>query len=148
MEGYVLSLVHHTHPSAPKLLDDAVVRDGLADHWGRILRLQDGQVNESRGVGGWRESPHWQVSIILLFSRWEHSSVLSSPQNGVRTPAPGTSLKFLSSTCSTFGLWLGGDRFSFFQQRLALPFSPLLSSFQPWKDSMGKWVSEDGGKAG
>ena len=28
----VLSLVHHTHTAAPELLDDAVVRDGLADH--------------------------------------------------------------------------------------------------------------------
>ena len=28
----VLSLVDHTHPAAAELLDDAVVRDGLADH--------------------------------------------------------------------------------------------------------------------
>jgi hypothetical protein len=28
------------------------VRDGLADHCRRILRLWNGQVNESRGVGG------------------------------------------------------------------------------------------------
>ncbi len=28
----VLGLVHHTHPTAAQLLDDAVVRDGLADH--------------------------------------------------------------------------------------------------------------------
>ena len=28
----VLSLVDHTHPAAAQLLDDAVVRDGLADH--------------------------------------------------------------------------------------------------------------------
>ena len=28
----VLSLVNHTHPAAPKLLDDTIVRNGLADH--------------------------------------------------------------------------------------------------------------------
>ena len=29
----VLGLVDHTHAAAAELLDDAVVRDGLADHW-------------------------------------------------------------------------------------------------------------------
>src|SRR5271157_3649167 len=28
----VLGLIHHTHPAATELLDDAVVRDGCADH--------------------------------------------------------------------------------------------------------------------
>ena len=32
MQPSVLSLVDHTHPAATKLLDDAVMRDGLADH--------------------------------------------------------------------------------------------------------------------
>ena len=32
-ETCVLGLIHHTHPAATELLDDAVVRDGLADHW-------------------------------------------------------------------------------------------------------------------
>jgi hypothetical protein len=32
MEGYVLGLVDHTHATAPELLDDAVMRDGLANH--------------------------------------------------------------------------------------------------------------------
>src|SRR6266704_3983371 len=32
MQPRVLGLVHHTHPAAAKLLDDAVVRDGLTDH--------------------------------------------------------------------------------------------------------------------
>ena len=30
----VLSLIDNTHPAAPELLDDPVVRDGLADHGG------------------------------------------------------------------------------------------------------------------
>jgi hypothetical protein len=62
MQLYVLSLVDHTHPSAAQLLDDAVVRNGLADHWRQILRRRNGQVNESLGVGrastdGWRKIP-------------------------------------------------------------------------------------------
>src|SRR5437868_6239837 len=32
---YVLGLVHHSHAAAPELLDDAVVRDCLADKLGR-----------------------------------------------------------------------------------------------------------------
>jgi hypothetical protein len=32
VESCVLGLVNHTHPTAAQLLDDAVVRDGLADH--------------------------------------------------------------------------------------------------------------------
>ncbi len=32
MELGVLGLVHHAHATATELLDDAVVRDGLANH--------------------------------------------------------------------------------------------------------------------
>jgi hypothetical protein len=43
----------HAHfASAAEFYDDAVVRDGLAKHWIKILRLRNEQVNESRGVGG------------------------------------------------------------------------------------------------
>ena len=35
----VLGFVDHTHPAAAELLDNAVVRDGLADHWSRMLRV-------------------------------------------------------------------------------------------------------------
>src|SRR5437773_12313700 len=34
MQRSVLSLVHHTHPPTAQLLDDPVMRDGLADHGG------------------------------------------------------------------------------------------------------------------
>ena len=34
----VLSLVNDTHSAAAQPLDDAIVRDGLADHQGQILR--------------------------------------------------------------------------------------------------------------
>src|ERR1700674_255861 len=32
VQGYVLGLIDHAHATASELLDDAVVRDGLADH--------------------------------------------------------------------------------------------------------------------
>src|SRR3984893_15157287 len=34
VQGYVLGLVHDTHPTAAQLLDDAVVRYGLTDELG------------------------------------------------------------------------------------------------------------------
>ncbi|MGA8308776.1 MAG: hypothetical protein WB755_02010 [Terriglobales bacterium] len=48
----VFRFIDHTHPAAPKFLDDAVVRDGPANHWCEMLRLGNRQVNESLGVGG------------------------------------------------------------------------------------------------
>src|ERR1700730_18230136 len=46
----IFSFIDHTHAAPAELLDDAVVRDGLSNHWSRILRLSTEQVNESRGV--------------------------------------------------------------------------------------------------
>src|SRR5580700_180806 len=62
---YVLGLVDHTHPATAEFLDNAIVRDSLADHWADILGLQGRQVNEGgRGGGvsgrGWREIP-WRL---------------------------------------------------------------------------------------
>ena len=39
----VFGLVHHTHPAATELLQDAIVRDGLADHLAcfTLLRARD-----------------------------------------------------------------------------------------------------------
>ena len=47
----VLGFVNNTHPAAAQLLDDVVVRDGLANHWAEILGLRLGQVNEGVEVG-------------------------------------------------------------------------------------------------
>jgi hypothetical protein len=33
VQGYVFGLVDHTHPATTELLDNAVVRDGLADQF-------------------------------------------------------------------------------------------------------------------
>ena len=51
MQTRVLGLVDNAHSSAAQLLDDAVVRDSLADHLAEILGLGVGQVNEGRQVG-------------------------------------------------------------------------------------------------
>ena len=34
VQSYVFGLVHHTHAAAAELFDNAVMRDGLADHLG------------------------------------------------------------------------------------------------------------------
>jgi DNA-binding winged helix-turn-helix (wHTH) protein len=52
MESSVLSFVNNTHPPSAELLNDAVVRDGLADHAAGMLWRTRRQVNESGGVGG------------------------------------------------------------------------------------------------
>jgi hypothetical protein len=49
---YILSPIDHTHATAAQLLNDAAVRDGLADHWDEILGPGLAQVNE--GVEGWK----------------------------------------------------------------------------------------------
>jgi len=43
----VLGLVDHTHSAPAQLFDDAVVRDGMPDHWAAMLGLETGQVNEA-----------------------------------------------------------------------------------------------------
>jgi ribulose bisphosphate carboxylase small subunit len=39
-ERSVLSLLNDAYAATAEFLDDAVVRDGLTDHWDRILRLE------------------------------------------------------------------------------------------------------------
>src|SRR5579864_8282275 len=39
-EPRVLGFIHYSHATTAKLLDDAIVRDALSDHWSRILRLR------------------------------------------------------------------------------------------------------------
>ena len=42
IEPGVLGLVDHTHPAAAELLDDAVVRDGLAEHLQECYGVRSG----------------------------------------------------------------------------------------------------------
>jgi len=50
MKARVLSFIDHTHAAAAEFLDDAVVRNGLADHWAEILGPESRQVNEGESV--------------------------------------------------------------------------------------------------
>jgi hypothetical protein len=52
MQPAVLGLINNTHAAPAELLDDAVVRDGLINHWAAILETEGCQVNEGWGVGG------------------------------------------------------------------------------------------------
>ena len=60
MQLYVLSLVHHTPAASAELLNDAVMRDGLADQFentsprAAILGWMNSQVNAERGLSGLR----------------------------------------------------------------------------------------------
>src|ERR1039458_8452776 len=48
VKPYVLGLIDHSHSARAQLLDDAVMRDSLADHWQR---------SEERRVG--KEGRYW-----------------------------------------------------------------------------------------
>jgi hypothetical protein len=65
VEAGVFGFVDHTHPATAQLLDNAIVRDGLADHWAAMLGVQIRQVNEPRGVG---KRTSWIVLITLNFT--------------------------------------------------------------------------------
>jgi hypothetical protein len=47
----ILSFIDHAHPSATELVEDAVMRDGVTDHWAGMVGLQVVQVNEMVDVG-------------------------------------------------------------------------------------------------
>src|SRR5208282_5754444 len=49
VEGDVLGLVNHSHSAASEFLDDAVMRDGLSDHWRESYPHEARQVNGSKG---------------------------------------------------------------------------------------------------
>jgi hypothetical protein len=50
MQPHILGLVDDSHSSTTEPLDDAVVRDRLADHWAEMLGLDFGQVNKDGGI--------------------------------------------------------------------------------------------------
>ncbi len=62
MEAGVLGLVNHAHASATEFLDDAVVRDGLVDHWRPGLA-----VDLSYGWGGGPSTNAGRWSVLI----WE-----------------------------------------------------------------------------
>jgi len=50
IQARVLRFVNDTHASTAEFFDDAVVRDGPADHWAEILGSESRQVNEDGGL--------------------------------------------------------------------------------------------------
>ena len=68
----VLGFVDHTHAAAAQPLKDAVVRYGLADHQGQILRGRNRQVNEGSGVEPQRiagvTSRFIRISVLQMFT--------------------------------------------------------------------------------
>jgi hypothetical protein len=64
MQPRVLGLIHHAHPTAAQFFEDAVVRNGLRDHWTEILGPGLGQVNENVELGVYPEaSKQLQLNI-------------------------------------------------------------------------------------
>src|SRR5580704_2600849 len=58
----VFCFVDHSHAAAAQLLDNAVVRNGLPNHWIEILGLRLEQVNEGEEVGAF--SKRWWLKIL------------------------------------------------------------------------------------
>ncbi len=50
MQLDIFGLVDDTYPPAAEFFDNAIVRDGLADHWAEILGPGLGQVNEGAEI--------------------------------------------------------------------------------------------------
>src|SRR5467141_1325930 len=79
----IFGLVDHTHTTTTELLHDAVVRDGLPDHWAEILGRKVEQVNESWGVGGalagqlakYRDNAHRRVVCVIARFRQPSSDI-------------------------------------------------------------------------
>jgi hypothetical protein len=64
-EADILSLVHHTHPPTAQLLDNAVVRDGLADHWRESYVWKTFKSMKAMGLA-------WLKRIVVGRGRDEH----------------------------------------------------------------------------
>ena len=68
MESSVLGFVDHSHTTAAQLLDDAVVRDGLADHWRESYVGEMGKsttATYARAViSDWLNCGHSRISLI------------------------------------------------------------------------------------
>ena len=46
----VFSFIDHAHPAAAELFDDAVVRDGLVDHWRESYVCETGKSMKAMGL--------------------------------------------------------------------------------------------------
>src|ERR1700687_6440263 len=69
MQPSVLSLIDHTHAATTELLDDAVVRDGLADHPKKCYGGRGGKSTKAGNfavsqIGNWRK-----IAVTLVEPR-------------------------------------------------------------------------------
>jgi hypothetical protein len=69
----ILGLIDDTHAAATQFLDDAVVRDGLADHsvgsracWERMLVGSRGQVNQKLALWPYHRARLWPLNSLQL----------------------------------------------------------------------------------
>src|ERR1019366_3105727 len=65
MEGYVLSLVDHAHPTTTDLLDDAVVRDGSPDHCRESYVCETGKSMKAMELAVAQEDYYCNIPIAL-----------------------------------------------------------------------------------
>src|SRR6266571_3612585 len=92
VEPSVLGLVDHTHPAVPELLDDAVVRDGLADELGGVA------------IGGSVRSYRWERSIAILSTEKGYCNFAYSALASFRMGMSG-SASFQRVTKSWYAVW-------------------------------------------
>ena len=71
----VLRLVHNTHPAPTQLLHDAVVRDGLADHWRESYVCGTGKSMKALGLLG--------LAVAWKNSRCKIAFSLTEPESRV-----------------------------------------------------------------
>ena len=62
----ILGLVHHTHPATAELLDDAIVRDGLADHWRESYVYKTGKSMKAAELVGPQKDCWRKIPITLI----------------------------------------------------------------------------------
>jgi len=70
----ILGVIHVTHPAATQLLDNAVVRNGLADHWRESYVCETGKSMKAVELA------------VCQSSRWRNIPIHSKyPRNGEQT---------------------------------------------------------------
>ena len=77
-EPHILGLVHDAHSAAAELLDDAVVRDGLANHWRESYFRETGKSMKAVALDRLVAANESKVRGGFLLSREQKNSALRS----------------------------------------------------------------------
>src|SRR5690349_15516905 len=64
-EFHILGLVHDTHAATANLLDDAVVRDVLADHWRECYVSGTGKSTRALELGAPPKGSSAEIRVLL-----------------------------------------------------------------------------------